>query len=461
MKRTTGPRHPATRLGALGRGVGYLLAVALPPLLAAGWGIAGHATAAAPPALAEPLPARPGQDPGKFTAVVVAGATGAESIDVLVPYEVLAASGRFNVYTVAPERRPLPLFPGTPNLQGIDFLPHFSLAEFEEQITTQPDVVVVPFVPSADSADNAPLLAWLRERVTPDTTLLTICGGSWVAAEAGLLDGRKATNHQNVLPLVERQYPAVSWMDGQRWVQDGNIVSSAGITAGMDATLHVLEERVGRGAALDVAGRIGYPHLRFLDDPSYAVPAADTTARTLSLAYRWERTRLGVMLYEGVGEIELASIVDLYPRTFTSTIHPVATPAGVVATRHGLNLVPRHRLAENPTLGRILVPGVPPAGVSDEITRWAGARDIPVDHLHRDSAGQFPMDAVLHDVARHDSRASAVAVARGIEYPVAAPELAGRGWPYELMLRPLLLGLLGLAAAAGVARWRTERRRRT
>jgi transcriptional regulator GlxA family with amidase domain len=456
MFRRNGPR--GAHLGRLVRGLGYVVAATLLPVLAAGWGFAGHATATASPPLTEPLPARPLHDPQKLTAVIVAGTTGAESIDVLVPYEVLAASGRFNVYTAAPERRPLPLFPGSPTLQGTDFLPHYSLAELDAQVTTEPDVVVVPFVPAADSRDNAPLLAWLRQRTGPGTTLLTICGGSWVAAEAGLLDGRRATSHQNMLPLVQRTHPAVGWVDGRRWVQDGDVVSSAGITASVDATLRVLEKHLGRAAAGDVAARIGYPHRRFLDDPTYAVPAAGTAVRTLNLAYRWQRTRLGVALYDGVGEIDVASIVDLYPRTHASTIQPVAAREGVVATRHGLHLLPRHTPAGDPPLDRVLVPGDAPEGVTAELAGWADTHGVAVGHPHRDEPGRFPVDAVLRDIARQESRAAAALVARGIEYPVAPTELPGGRWPGALVLRPLLLALLGLAAAELVRRARAVRR---
>jgi transcriptional regulator GlxA family with amidase domain len=437
--------------------LGYVAAAVLLPLLAAGWGLAGHATAVASPALTEPLPERPRHDPDKLTAVIVAGTTGAESIDVLVPYEVLAASGRFNVYTVAPQRRPLPLFPGSPSLQGTDFVPHFSLAELDE-VTTAPDVIVVPFVPAADSQDNAPLLSWLRQRTGPGTTLLTICGGSLVAAEAGLLDGREATSHQNVLPIVQRTHPAVGWVDGRRWVQDGDVVSSAGITAGVDATLRVLEEHLGRAAAVDVAARIGYPHRRFLDDPSYAVPPAGAAVRTLNLAYRWQRTQLGVALYDGVGEIDVASIVDLYPRTHASTIQPVAARPGVVVTRHGLHLLPRHSLDSDPPLDRIVVPGDAPAGLTAGIGSWAGPRGVAVDHTHTDEPGRFAVDAVLRDIGRQETRAAAALVARGIEYPVAPTGLVGGRWPDALVLRPVLLALLGLAAAALVRRGRAGRR---
>jgi transcriptional regulator GlxA family with amidase domain len=438
----------------------YLLAFVGLPLLVGGWSVA---TALQPPSPAPPHegppPPPPTHDPAKATAVIVAGATGAESVDVLVPYEVLAQSGGFNVYTVAPERRVLPLFPASPHLQGVDFLPHLSLDDYDEQIGVDPDVIVVPFVPSADADENATLMAWLRDRAQPGTSLLNICGGSWVAAEAGLLDGRASTTHQNVLPLVGRQYASVDWIDGQRWVEDGDVVSSAGITAAFDATLRVVEKHAGRVTADTVAERLGYPHLRFLDDPTFTVPTVGQTAERLSLAYRWERTDIGVALYDGVGEVELASVVDLYPRAPSTIIRTLSLSRDVVTTRHGLQLVARHELSTMPPLDRVLIPGAPPAAFSSRVGVSAAARGTPVELLHRDAGGLFPIDAVLHDVAREDNRATAALIARGIEYPFDRTDLAGRAWPYELLLRPLALGFVGLSAAVGLGQRRRGRRR--
>jgi putative intracellular protease/amidase len=459
---TPPPGRPRRRRrgGALLLLLGYLLAFAVPPLLGAAWSL-GAALPEPPtqPALPKPLPAAPIHDPDKLTAVVVAGVTGAESIDVLVPYHLLAESGRFNVYTVAPRREPLPLFPGSPHLRGVAFLPHLTFAGYDERIGADPDVVVVPWVPSDEG--NAPLGAWLRER-TDDATLLTICGGSWTAAEAGVLDGRSATSHQNVLPLLRREHPSVRWIDGQRWVEDGDVVSSAGITAAFDATLRVLERHLGRDAAVDVAERLGYPHLRFLDDPRLDVAPASSTGRLLELAFRWERHAAGVALYDGIDEVALASVVDLYPRTHTTVVHPVGVDRRLVTSRHGLHLLPVGSLGEDgltaaaqpPALDRLLVPGRAPEAVRVRLDRWAEDAGTPLDHLHAGAGQPFPIDAVVHDLARDSGRATATRIAAGIEYPIDGAELPGRAWVPGLLLRPLALGAVGLALAHAVARRR-------
>jgi hypothetical protein len=305
---------------------------------------------------------------------------------------------------------------------------------------------VLPYIPRARSPENRDVLHWLRDHVGPDTTLLTICGGSWVAADAGLLDGRTATTHRNLFGRLGEQHPGVRWTQGRRWVEDGNVISSGGITAAVDATLRAIEQLAGRAVTEATAAAIGYPHLDLLDDPSYTVPIAGTSSRTINALARPDRTELGVALYDGVSELDVASIIDLYPRTLANTIRPIGTSPGVVTTRHGLHLVPRHHLGRTPAVDRLLVPGTPPAAVTRRLDAARGELPVP-EHVHAASE-VFPFDAVLADIARHDSRAAARLVATGIEYPADPASHAGRRWPAELLLRPVALAVVGLLAAA-------------
>ena len=81
----------------------------------------------------------PNYDPNKQTAVILVSNDGTETTDLLVPYEIFSASNKFNVYTVAPKHQISPLTSG-----GIDIIPDFSFAEFEETIGQNPDLIVIP-----------------------------------------------------------------------------------------------------------------------------------------------------------------------------------------------------------------------------------------------------------------------------------------------------------------------------
>src|SRR5947209_5303357 len=106
------------------------------------------------PAYSGSLPTPPAADPTKKIAVVVSGPRGVEIGDAMEAYEVLARSDVFNVYVVAPERRPLSLNPG-PMFGGssIDFIPHFSFAEYDAQIGRAPDLIAIPWFDPAYSPE--------------------------------------------------------------------------------------------------------------------------------------------------------------------------------------------------------------------------------------------------------------------------------------------------------------------
>src|SRR3954470_11039370 len=154
----------------------------------------------------------PVHDPAKPTVVVVVGDNGAVVSDVLAPYETLAATGRFNVYTVAERRRPLPL------TGGLDLVPDLAFTDLAGRLGgAAPAVAVVPALPDVGEPSTDPLKTWLREQSARGTLLLSICNGAGVLASAGLLDGRAATAHWQRLGSFESTYPAVNWLHGKRF----------------------------------------------------------------------------------------------------------------------------------------------------------------------------------------------------------------------------------------------------
>ena len=136
--------------------------------------------------------------------MILARAGGANAADVLAPYEVFAATGAFNLYTVAPQRQPVPL---TGNL---DLIPDLCLGQLDQRLPNGPEVIVVPQLSEVASGwppSIAPVIAWLqRQRAQGDRLLVSVCVGAQVVAEAGLLDGRPVTAHWLGLIGLRRDY---------------------------------------------------------------------------------------------------------------------------------------------------------------------------------------------------------------------------------------------------------------
>ncbi|HKW92101.1 MAG TPA: GlxA family transcriptional regulator [Methylomirabilota bacterium] len=97
------------------------------------------------------------------------------------------------------------------------------------------------------------LVAWIRRTALRARRVTSVCSGAFLLGEAGLLDGRRATTHWAVCDALQRRYPAARVERDPIFVRDGKVSTSAGVTAGMDLALELVEEDGGRDLALAVA----------------------------------------------------------------------------------------------------------------------------------------------------------------------------------------------------------------
>jgi putative intracellular protease/amidase len=280
-----------------------------------------------------------------------------------------------------------------------------------------------------------------------------------------LLDGRSATTHHNSFSVIAQAHPDVTLVRGVRYVEDGNIISSAGITAGVDATLFTLQRMLGLEAALDVARKIDYPYARFLSDPTYTPPTnglatGPSLASNFLSGYRLGTSHLGVALYEGISELALASVVDTYPHQGTLTVDTVAPSRTVVLSQHGLALIPRWSFADAPRLDRIMVPGRESSvDTTASFERWAEARyQLSVERVHQD--GGYVYDVTFNDIARRAGRVITNEAIYFMEYPLGRVQIASPLYPLDLIMRILVWALLGLGLAVLIDRRRAARKQR-
>jgi putative intracellular protease/amidase len=442
------------RLGSI------LLATALALLTLAGiygTGSAWRPGDEAPPPATPAVPPRAGAPDGRIVVAVVVGEGGSEITDALAPYEVFARSSAFFPYTVSSKRRPVPLF-GGPAL-----LPDYATADVDAGVAPAPDVVVVPRLEDPTGT----LGTWVARQADRGSYVLGVCNGAYVLAAAGLLDGRRATAYWNSIDSLEGRYPAVDWVRGQRYVHDGRIVTTAGITSGIPGALHLVRDLAGATEAERVGRAVGYPGWSLA--ASTEIPVHRQAPSDLPIWFHdniaW-RPSIGIGLVPGAGEIDIAATFDVYSVSSAARAIPIAA-GQTVTTQHGMVLLATPADPATAGIERLVVPGVASADQLDQrLAQWAADRDVDVELVHASrAAGESGFDAVLRNLAEHTDRATARVTAKYLEYPSDHLRLDGPSWPR----RPVGLLALTLAAAVGAglaptalrALVRRRRRRRT
>jgi putative intracellular protease/amidase len=383
-------------------------------------------------------------DPTKPTVAVVLGDSRTESTDFLIPYQLFSATDAYNVYAVAPERK-------TTSLEGgLEVMPDFSYAELDTLLGRSPDIVVIPAFPDVNSPENQPVLTWIKQQSDRGSYIFSICVGAEVFAATGRLDGRTATTHWGDITRIEAAYPAVNWVRGVRYVDGDSYMTSAGITSGMDAVLHYIAEHNGEATAQSVAQTMHYPGYAFVDNPrveQYSVSPDLLAVGVLNVLFHWNHPTAGVLLYDGISELELASTYDTYAATYTTRLVSVSQRRQLITTQHGLQLVPRWGFPDVPAMERLIVPGSQARQLAAaDVNAWqSNANTAPVFYLHADDPNGFAFDAPLRDLARQENIPTAVLDAMRLEYRQGTVQTEGSDWPVWLTIRPLLVGFASLA----------------
>jgi len=264
--------------------------------------------------------------------VVVADNAGAETTDFVVPYGVLKESGLADVRSLSTHPGPARLFL-TLAIQADQ-----TLAEFDHAEPAGADIVIVPA--QVHPKDPA-LVAWLRSQAERGATIVSICEGARVLAATGLLDGRRAATHWHALRDLEKQYPNTTWVRDRRYVQDGPIISTTGVSASIPVSLALIEAMGGRAAAAETAERLGAPgwgaEHRTAD---YSLSPPDYAGALLAMAAFWRRDTLQAPIADGADEIALALQADAWSRTFRARVVTTSAGEAPVRSRRGLVLIP-------------------------------------------------------------------------------------------------------------------------
>jgi transcriptional regulator GlxA family with amidase domain len=175
---------------------------------------------------------------------------GAQTLDVTGPYEVFSIANRlsggteYEVEIVAPEKRALRTG------SGLAILPDRATSGVRGSIDT---LLIAGGEGVLTAMEDERLVGWVKRAAARSRRVASVCTGAYMLARAGLLDGRRAATHWASAADLARRHPEVDVDPEAIFVRDGDVWTSAGVTAGMDLALALVEEDLGRRTALETA----------------------------------------------------------------------------------------------------------------------------------------------------------------------------------------------------------------
>lgn len=177
-----------------------------------------------------------------------------EVLDFCGPFEVFSVTGvlesppPFSVYTVAETLRPVTA------RNGLSVNPRHNLEN-----GPAPDILLIPGgLGTRREMHNRTLTDWIARRAEKAELVLSVCTGALLLAQAGLLDGLEATTHHGALDLLRETAPRTRISPEKRFVDNGRVIVSAGISAGIDMSLYVVARLLGEAEAWKTARYMEY-----------------------------------------------------------------------------------------------------------------------------------------------------------------------------------------------------------
>ena len=172
-----------------------------------------------------------------------------ETLDLFGPIELFGiCDGKFEIVMVAADETPVP------SAQGPLSLPDKTFADPLDY-----ELLLVPGGQGTrPGVKDQALLDWIAAAAAAAEIVMSVCTGSALLAKAGVLDGKRATSNKKAFGWVRGQSDAVDWVPQARWVEDGDVFTSSGVSAGMDMSLAVIARLCGREEADQAAVHAEY-----------------------------------------------------------------------------------------------------------------------------------------------------------------------------------------------------------
>lgn len=179
-----------------------------------------------------------------------------EVLDFAGPFEVLSIANYidsnvkpFNVKTVAQTKETVRA------RNGLQVVPDYSFVD-----NTNFDILIVPGGYGAEEIEihNDVVVSWIKDQMNKVTLMTSVCTGAFLLAKAGLLNGKRATTHWMDIDRLEREFVKVRVVRGVKYVDEGSIITSGGISAGINMSFFLIAKLLGKEIARTTAKRMEY-----------------------------------------------------------------------------------------------------------------------------------------------------------------------------------------------------------
>jgi len=182
----------------------------------------------------------------------------AEVLDFSGPFEVFSTANRladsnhaFEVFFIAEQKAPVVA------RGGFSVNPHYDLSNHPEI-----DLLIVVGGVHSQELNKSNVIHWVARTAEKAKVVASVCTGAFILAEAGLLAGRKVTTHWEDIDALRKTYPDLTVIEAQRWVDEGKLITSGGISAGIDMSLHLVSRFLGPELAERTARQMAYEWLK-------------------------------------------------------------------------------------------------------------------------------------------------------------------------------------------------------
>ncbi|QRY79575.1 DJ-1/PfpI family protein [Pseudomonas sp. PDNC002] len=275
-------------------------------------------------------PFQPRTDRQRPLIAVVAQNRMTELVDYVVPLAVLRRADVAEVLALSTAPGPVQLMP------ALKMQAQATVAQFQQRYPQGADYLIVPAV---HDSEDAALLAFVRDQAAKGTIVIGICDGVLVLGHAGLLAGRHATGHWYSRSERLEDFPDTHWQENRRYVVDGPVMTTSGLTAALPASLALVGAIGGSEKARALAGELGVQDWSpSHDSQQFSLGMSGYLTAAGNILAFWSHEDFGVQLRPGLDDIALALSADAWARTYRTRVKGIAQ--GPVVSASGLAFLP-------------------------------------------------------------------------------------------------------------------------